>query len=350
MAYESQTKATILQRMLGATPAGIDKRQGAITFDMLSPAAMELAQAYIALDNVLKFGFADTTYGPYLDLRCGERGIYRKPSVKAVGSVTFSGPNGTTIPKGTEVSTGGNTPIYFATTADATVAGGSAAVAVEAKVGGTSGNVAQGTIKNVVGSLAGILAVINSAAFNGGTETESDADMLARYIETVRRPATSGNANQYRQWALEIAGISDAKVYPIWNGTGTVKVALLDANKRAPVPSKVTEVTNYITSVRPVGATVTVVAATELAINVSATYTLKAGSTLADARAQISAGLAEYLKTLAFVDPVVRFTQIANVVLSAAAVVDYANLTVNGVSNSNITIADGSVAVPGTIT
>jgi len=349
MAYENQTQAAILQRMLDATSPSIDKRQGSITYDMLSPASIELALAYIELDNVLKFGFADTTYGPYLDLRCGERGVYRKQAIKAVGSVTFSGPNGTVIPKGTEVSTGGNTPIYFATTADVTIAGGTATAGAEAKIGGNNGNVTIGAIRNVIGPLAGILTVTNAATFNGGTNTESDADLLARYIETVRRPATSGNANQYRQWALEIAGISDARVYPIWNGNGTVKVSLLDSNKRAPSAQKVAEVAAYLESNRPVGATVTVVPATEVAINVSATYTLKPGATLAEARTQISAGLADYLKKLAFTDPIVRYTQIANVVLEADAVIDYTNLTVNG-GITNITVSDGSVAVVGSVT
>lgn len=347
--YESQTKAAILQRMLGATDPTIDKRQGSVTFDMLSPAAGETAQAYIELDNVLRWGFADTTYGPYLELRCGERGVYRKAAVKAIGSVMLTGADGTVIPVGTELSTGGNAPVYFVTTAAGTVSGGSVTVAAEAKTGGASGNVGPGAIKNVLGPLAGVVTVTNTAPFNGGTDIETDADLLTRYIETVRRPATSGNANQYRQWALAIAGISDARVYEVWNGPGTVRVVLLDANKRAPTPAKVAETKAYIDTQRPVlGGTLTVAGATEVAINVSGTYTLRVGATLAEARAQITAGLTTYLKTLAFVDPIVRYSQITNVILGAPAVLDYSNVTVNG-GTSNITIADGSVAVPGTV-
>lgn len=347
--YESQTKAVILQRKLDETPNDIDKRQGSITFDTFSINAIEEARLYIELDNILRWGFADTSYGPYLDLRCDERGITRKPAVKAIGQVTFKGVDGTVVAAGTEVSTGGNMPVLFVTKAAGTISGGSVTVAAEAKDGGAAGNVGVGEIRIVFGPLAGVVTVTNTAPFAGGTDTESDADLLARYLETVRRPATSGNANQYRQWALEVAGISDAKVYEVWNGPGTVKVTLLDANKRAPTPEKVAEVASYIESVRPVGATVTVVGATEVPINVSGTYTLKAGATLAEALAEITAGLTDYLKTLAFRDPTVRYSQIANVVLDAPAVLDYANLTVNG-GTGNITVADGSVAVPGTVT
>lgn len=347
--YEAQTKAAVLQRMLDASPSDIDKRQGAPTYDLLSPAAIEVALAYVELDNVLSFGFADTTYGPYLDMRASERGLTRKPAVKATGSITFTGPDGTLIPQGTEVSTGGEVPIYFVTMTDVTVSSGTATVAAEATTAGASGNVTIGAIKLVVGALAGTIVVTNATPFTSGVDTESDTDFLARYLDFVRKPATSGNANQYRQWALEVTGISDAKVLPVWAGAGTVKVVLLDVDKTAPDSAKVTETAAYIETVRPIGATVTVVGATEVAINISGTYTLASGSTLTDARTQIAAGLKTYLQTLAFTDPTVRYTQIANVVLGTAAVIDYTGLTVNG-GTANITIVDGSVAVVGTVT
>lgn len=351
--YEAQTKAAILQRMLDASPPDIDKRQGSVTFDMLSPAAIELALLYVELDNVLRFGYVkeDGTgaYGTFLDLRAAERGLTRKAAAKAVGSVTFTGANGTIIPAGTEVSTGGQAPVYFVTKTAVTVVGGKASVAVDAKTAGAAGNVGPGAVRAVVGALSGVLSVTNATAFDGGSDAESDAALSARLLEYVRKPATSGNANQYRQWALSVAGISDAKVYPIWNGPGTVKVVLLDDDKTAPASSVVTEVANFIAGVRPVGATVTVVGATEVPINISGTYTLKAGAALADARAQIASGLTAYLKTLAFTDPIVRYTQIANVILNADAVVDYTALTVNG-GTGNVTIADGSVAVKGSVT
>lgn len=352
MAYENETKAAILARMLAASDPTLDQRQGSPTFDLLSPAAMELAQAYIELGNILRWGFVSSdgtgAYGPYLDLRAGELGLVRKPAVKAVGSVTFTGPNGTVIPAGTQVSTGGAKPVYFVTTVAGTIISGTITVTAEAVAGGAAGNVTIGAINLVTGPLVGIIAVTNAATFNGGADIESDADLTARYFERARKPATSGNANQYRQWALEIAGISDAKVFPLWNGLLTVKVALLDADKRAPVSGKVAEVAAYIETVRPIGATVTVVAATETAINVSGTYTLAAGYTLAQARTQIQAGLTAYLKTLAFVDATVRYTQIANIVLSTAAVDDYSGLTVNG-GTANVVIAAGNVAIAGSV-
>ena len=348
--YENQTMAEILQRMLDASPSDIDKRQGSVSADLLSPAAIELALAYVALDNVLAAGFAPTSYGTYLDMRADEYGLSRKPAVKASGSLTFSGPAGTLIPAGTVASTGGSAPTYFETTAAATVGGGgTVAVAAKAQEAGASGNVSIGAVNVLLGDLVGIVTVTNPVNFEGGADQETDEALLSRYLERARRPATSGNANQYRQWALEVPGISDAKVYPVWAGGGTVKVVLLDDEKTAPAPSVVAEVAAHIEEQRPIGADVTVEAAVEIPINVSVEVTLAPGATVAEVQTQIEDGVRAYLASLAFTDPLVRWTRISNVILDIPPVVDYADLLVNG-GGSNIVIADGEVAVLGTVT
>src|SRR5690606_21921379 len=102
--FENETQEVILERMLQKVDPELDKREGSIVFDMTSPASIELAKAYIEMDNVLQFGFAQTSYGPYLEMRAREVGLYRKPAVKSIGELTFNGPAGTEIPAGTQVS------------------------------------------------------------------------------------------------------------------------------------------------------------------------------------------------------------------------------------------------------
>jgi uncharacterized phage protein gp47/JayE len=347
MAYEDKTPDVIHAGMLENVDPAIDQREGSITHDLTMPAAVEIANAYIELDAVLALGFADTSEGTYLDMRASEHGITRKTSVKSQGSVTLTGPIGTLVPQGTRLQTATN--IFFVTLADVTLTSGTATTNAEAEDGGLSGNVSAGTITALApGDLYGVVTATNAANFDGGADTEDDASLLKRLKDRVQEPATSGNAAHYQQWALEVAGVGDAKVYPVWNGGGTVKVVLLDTEKTSPSAQTVTDTTAYIESQRPIGATVTVIGAPETAINVTVALTLKAGATLATAQTEIETGLVDYLKTLAFVDPLVRYSRIANLILDAPSVVDYANLTVNG-GATNITIADGAVAVKGTV-
>ncbi len=65
---------------------------------------------------------------------------------------------------------------------------------------------------------------------------------------------------------------------------------------------------------------------------------------------QIEEGVTIYLKSLAFKDPLVRFTRIAAVLLDIPPIIDYSDLTVNGQSDTNIQINPGQVAVLGTVT
>ena len=73
-----------------------------------------------------------------------------------------------------------------------------------------------------------------SEAAAGGTDAESDAALLARIRERVQRPPTSGNGYQYRQWAMEIPGVGNAKVVELPSGPGTVGITLRTATTGAP--------------------------------------------------------------------------------------------------------------------
>lgn len=349
--YETETKDAILQRMKSNSPEDIDQRQGSITHDLLSPASIELAQAYIELDNVLAFGFvSEDIPSEFLDKRCSELGLYRKLATKATGQVTFTGDAGVVIPSGSRLSTDEQNPKYFLTTAEGTVGtDGTVTVNAEAEQAGTAGNVAANKIVLVLTDLSGVASVTNAAAFEGGTDDETDSALLQRYYDKVRRPATSGNANHYISWAKEVSGVSDAKCYPTWNGNGTVKVVLLGDDKTAPSQTVVDSTTTHIEDKRPVGATVTVVGATEVAINISATLTLASGSTTTDAQTEIETAVTSYLADLAFNDTVVRYSQIGSIILDCESVLDYDALTVNE-GSANIQVADDEVAVLGTVT
>lgn len=348
--YTNETKDEILDRMLDGIEEDVDKRQGSVVWDLLSPAAFELAQSYVQLDNVLTFGFAsEDTPSYFLDLRTTELGVIRKEAVKAVGQVTFSGADGLVVPAGTRLSTDETTPVYFVTKAEVTIVNGTATVDAEAEVGGANGNVAAGKIVLALGEVSGVVTVTNAAPFDGGTDIESDESLLSRYYDKVRKPATSGNAYHYEQWAKSVAGVGDAKVYPLHAGPGTVRVVLLDEQKSAPPQTIIDAAKTYIESVRPIGATVTVQGAAETPINISATLTLISGATVQDATNEFTEMFRDYLKTLAFADPVIRYSKIASLLLDVPSVLDYSNLRLNN-GTANISIADGAVGVVGTVT
>lgn len=356
-----QTYEAILQRMLDVLPADLDKSDGGFIWDSLSPAAIELALAAIWAQEVLRRGFASTTFGNYLDLRCEEHGVIRRPAVKATGQVNFTGTPGTVIPADTQVSTPGSEmapAIIFATTEPVEISvEGTVTVDIEATEAGVSGNVATGTITMLAQPVVGVSGVTNAEATTGGLDEESDASLLTRYLTKVRLPGTSGNKACYINWAMEVPGVGGVQVIPIWNGPGTVKVVLLDTNKLPVSQGVVDDVKDYICPTAetgegkaPIGANVTVVATTAVNINVSATVTLTGSKTLTEVQTAFEAALTSYLADIAFAaDPTVRYVKIGALLLDTEGVQDYANLLVNN-GAGNVTINTGEVAVKGTVT
>lgn len=351
--YENETYENIMARMLSRFPDTYDKRQGSTLWDLLSPKAIELSQAYMQMDNVLNLGFAETATGDLLERRVAEQGLTRKESIKSTGSVIFTGPIDTVIPVGTRISTVPDTtdtlPVYFVTTEEKTIASGFVDVAVIAEEGGYDGNVFIGAISQILGDLSGTITVSNLEAFTGGIDEETDEELYTRYKEKVSRPSTSGNKYHYEQWAQEVQGISDARCYPLWNGPGTVKVVVINSEKRSPSQTVLNEAIDYIETIRPVGVSVTVNGVTEISIDVSANLTLRSGAVIDQVRDSIIEHITNYFKSIAFVEDTVRFTAIGNAILDADGVIDYTDLRINGLS-ANIILGADDVPVIGAVT
>ena len=90
MAYENMTFDNILNNLLDRVPDSFDKREGSIIYDALAPAAVELANLYIELDNVLNETFADTASRYYLIKRAKERGLSPEQATYAILRAEFT--------------------------------------------------------------------------------------------------------------------------------------------------------------------------------------------------------------------------------------------------------------------
>jgi uncharacterized phage protein gp47/JayE len=110
----------------------------------------------------------------------------------------------------------------------------------------------------------------------------------------------------------------------------------------------ITNVTNNVEAKRPIGATVTYVSATELAINVSVDVDLASGYTLAQVQTNITNTLTDYLKSVALKTSSISYAIIGSKILGTAGVVDYRSLTLNS-GSANISVANTQVAVVGTV-
>lgn len=208
--------------------------------------------AYLALQLFVRT--ADTDY---LTEHGFNWGVIRLAATFAEGSVQVTGVNTTVIPTGTVFVR--DDGVEFESTADATISGGVATCAVICKESGLIGNTEVGVILTLQTSITDVDDSATVILISDGTDEESDTDYRARILARIQNPPAGGAESDYIAWAKSISGVKNAWVMANYYGPGTVAVVISDA-ETDPTPSAplISEVQDYIDSVRPVTAAVTV--------------------------------------------------------------------------------------------
>lgn len=344
---------TILLEMLNAVSDTYDKRSGSFVYDTLKPAAEQFEKTDASIQVVKDKLDIENLSGDELAQRVYERtGIERKSATYAIGAVTLVGTG--VVGVGDLFETAGG--IQFRSKESKSIAV-SGSVAIEAVAAGSDGNVPANTITLFPVTIPGFTSVNNSAPTIDGFEAEFDADLLNRYYDHIRTPATSGNKAHYKNWAKEVSGVGDARVIPLWQGDNTVKVVIIDSDKKPASAAVVTAVQNHIDpevtgageGEAPLGAFATVVSATGVSLNVTVNIALSDGHTLQQATDSISSNLTQYLKDIAFIESIVSYAKVGATILESDGVEDYSALQVNG-GITNVTIGNEQVAILGMVT
>lgn len=343
--FEDMTPESIKKSILDAAGMGLETREGSFLDHLIGPVAVELWKLYQSMNALVPIAYVDESSGEYIDKRCGEYGLTRKPGTRARAVMTLSGRAGTAVPKGT----GFLTPqgLEFDLAEAVTLTGGEDAGTVEAAAVGAAYNVGAGELSQMVVTLPGMESWSNAAA-TGGADSETDAALVGRLYDYLQRPATSGNVYHYEQWARAVDGVGAARVTPLWNGPGTVKVLVVGPEMEPVDRSVVTAAAAAIEEARPIGATVSVQSAGGLAINVACAVTVDGSVTREQVRETLCAKLDEYLKSIAFKQYTLLYNRVAFLLLDIDGVTDYASLTVNG-GTGNVAIGDEEVPVLGEV-
>lgn len=227
----------IQQRMMSALPEGIDDMPGGFPYDFTMPTAIEKSELIqFHLVRTLMLMFPQYAWDEWLDLHAAAAGIERRPAGYASGSLTVTGEEGTVIPEGaifcTEATDSSPALEYAADTMVIIPESGTATVDVTAVEAGRASNTQKNTVVFAMTNIKGLSTVNNPENIYGGTDIESDTDLLERIEEeNFREGATYiGNDSDYIRWSKEVIGVGDCIVIPTWNGPGTVKLIIVDSN------------------------------------------------------------------------------------------------------------------------
>ena len=167
----------ILKRCMSRISDSMDKREGSVIYDALMPACMELEALYFELDvftiNKLRFIVISD---------CEEKGSLFEADLRA-------------------------------------------------EKPGTEYNLQSGNLSSLYGyyEVARIKELLKPAR-----DDETVEEFRERYFKEVRRKNFGGNIEDYERWTLALDGVGAVKVFPIWQGGGTVKVVISGSDGLSP--------------------------------------------------------------------------------------------------------------------
>ena len=351
--YESTTYEVILQRMIDrvlATNPNLDTREGSIIHTALAPAAAELQNAYVQLDAVLNESFADTASRTYLIKRAAERGIIVQAASKAIRQGEFN----MDVPIGSRFSLNG---MNYAATEKINVG----IFKLECETAGTAGNAESGTLLPIdyIGGLTS--AELTDVLILGEDDEETEALRL-RYYDSLGSLAFGGNIADYKEKVHAQVGVGGVKVYPAWDGGGTVKLVIQDSAFGVPSGALITAVQTAIDptvnsgeglGLAPIGHVVTVVGVASTVVNIAFTVTYEGGWDWAAIEAYALAAIDAYFVELAATWEgqsalVVRISQIESRLLDLTGILDISGTTLNAVG-ANLILAADNIPTRGTV-
>lgn len=311
---QKYTYEYILTEALSKVPDNVDKREGSIIRDALSPCCYEAAKHILYLADIIEQTYIETANGLWLDGRVIEGGITRDPATyaKKLGVFKTQLDEPCQISIGQSFSTVGDTILNYTAVQvyaneDGDVVPGS--YIMQCNTVGSVGNSYIGRIvpNDYIEKLAS--AEITTLLYPG-EEEESDDSLRERFLANLMKTAFGGNIEQYRQWAKEIPGIGGVQVYPVWAGGGTVKLSIIDTDYNSCSsefcqtilekfdPENSGGETGLGLGIAPIGHKVTVSTPLPRTINVSGKITLLPGYKLETLMPDIKASLENYLLSL----------------------------------------------------
>ena len=145
--------------------------------------AWMLSLLFSTLEDVYNSRFIDTAVGTSLYSLGRAIGLRLLGAQKAVGYLTFTGEDGVEVPEGFLAETVAGA--QYITLRSGVIKDGSVTLPATAVAPGPDGNTDENTVSNITNPKLGIAEVTNLTPFEGGRNTETDAEFRERYYLSV---------------------------------------------------------------------------------------------------------------------------------------------------------------------
>lgn len=199
-------------------------------------------------------------------------GLPQLPAAPAGGSVNFVSTGPLTVDTGAELRRADGVA-YLVTAGGLLLSAGTLSVPVTTSTPGARGNAEEGTALTIISGVTGTATV---EVATGGVILGADVEDIESYRQRIlfrkRYPPHGGSASDYVMWARQMPGVTRVFVERLWAGSGTVRVFFfMDGAYPSgiPAPASVLALSDFLATVQPASAIVTVAAPVAHPINVT---------------------------------------------------------------------------------
>ena len=302
------TWTNLMNMAMGEVSDDVDKTQGSIIYDALTPAITALSVIVEQMRMTYYNTFIVTAQGEYLDRKVEELGLTRIEATNAIRRVYVYDKDGnlTDIDLGTLITPAGSGTLLFALTEKESVG----TYKARCTTAGTVGNEYIGQCE-CISNLTNIGNVMMTDVITSARNEETDTELRQRAKESLEALEFGGNIAEYRGLVgEELPEVGKMQVYPrafTDPVTDGIVLSVIDPSGNTMSQEQLTAIQEKLdpssypgqgNGLVPIGHHPTVVTPTEKATNFSMTITPQAGRTVAELTAQIEEKISGYIDSL----------------------------------------------------
>ena len=338
----------------------LDMRTASMIYFAIAGNSVENQQMYIELDQVINESFADTQSRDFLIRRCAERGIVPEPPYPGTLAIR-QGEFNIDVPIGSRFSLGKLNYTVIEKISDGVFQ-------LQCETAGEVGNQDSGALIPI-DYIDGLTTAMLTDLLIPGENEEPTEHLRQRYFDSLNGQAYGGNIQDYVEKTKKLDGVGGVKVYPVWNGGGTVKVVFSDSQFQVPSTVLIDAVQTALDptqnqgiglGVAPIGHVVTVEGVTGATINIATTLTYEVGWSWAAVEPFVYDAVDSYFVELAAEwdsvnwreDPaatlIVRISQLETRLLALTGILDIWGTKLNG-NMQNFTLDPNAIPIRGAV-
>ncbi|QNK86285.1 baseplate J/gp47 family protein [Sporosarcina sp. resist] len=340
--FEHITQEQLLDDALNRVKTDVDKREGAIVYDSLSPSSTQAKELYIAMDGMIVEMYGDTASREFLIKLSLDRGISPYLATKAILKGEFN----IDVPIGSRFSL--DDLNYIATER---ISFG--VFKVQCETSGYLGNYGFGTLIPIE-YIDGLTSAILTELLIPGEDDEDTEDLRKRYLDSFDALAFGGNRKDYKEKVHELQGVSGVKVYRAWQGGSTVKLVIMDSQFKPPSAALIDALQTAIDpmvnqgeglGIAPIGHVVSIFGVQEFRVDITLNVTFESGYSWPDVEISIQELVDAYFLELKrgwedSTQTTIRIIQLETRILEVEGVLDIQNTLLNNVAENLVLDAD----------